>query len=275
MKYWLLLLLVVSSDTYGQISLETGPPLMGEDTPLPKWQALHGSFLEPNRFGISYDNTPKRVILEAGYGTDFMGIDMTRIGAEILVWSGLKTLEGFRFPVETADYFFGIYSVSPVWVGMLRNFLQLRTRVSHISSHYVDGTTDSVIGGSSSKFSREFASLEAVFVNNRARTITVSAGIKYIFHQVNNYEPTFQFPIGIDYRILRLGRFHDFTLYASAAAGPSLPVYAAGLVYQLQTFKDQTFKVFAEYHSGHSRYGVDGDKNESGFQLGVRFSPKQ
>ena len=274
MRYWLLLLVLVSLNSYGQISSETGAPLMGEDIPMPKWQSLHGSFLEPNRFGISYDHTPERLILEAGYGTDFIGVDMTRIGAEILVWSGLKTLDGFRFPVETADYFFGIYSVSPVWVGMLRNFIQLRTRVSHISSHYVDGTTDSVIGGSSSKFSREFASLEAVFINNRTRTITASAGIKYVFHQVNKFEPSLQFPLGIDYRFLRIGKYHDFILYASAAAGPSLPVYAAGLVYQLQTFKDKSFTVFAEYHSGHSRYGVDGDKNEAGYQVGIRFSPK-
>ncbi len=273
MRYWLLLFVLVSLNSYGQIMSETGAPLWGEEAPMPKWQALNGSFLEPNRFGISYDDTPERVLLEAGYGSDFLGFGRTRVGAEILVWSGLKTLEGFRFPVETADYFFGLYSVSPLWVGMIKNFIQLRTRLSHISSHYVDGTTDSVVGGSSSKFSREFVSLEAL-ATNRRRTLTASVGIKYVFHQVNKYEPTFQFPIAVDYRVLRLGKKNDFILYASAAAGPSLPTYAGGIAFERQTFEDQALKIFAEYHSGHSRYGVDGDKNEAGFQVGIRFSPK-
>jgi hypothetical protein len=238
---------------------------------LAKWFVLRGSFLEADRFDISYDKTPQRLMLQAGYGNEFIRLGKTNVGAEILVWSGLKTLTGFRFPVETADYFFGLYSVSPLWIKPLGSLSMLRTRLSHISSHYVDGTTDTIVGGSSSRFSREFVSLEILIGQGRDRKFMGSAGVKYVFHQVNKNEPIIQFPVVLNYRLLRLGKKDDIFAYASTAAGPALPVFAGGIVFSHVTSKEQALEIYAEYHNGHSRYGVDGNMNENGFQFGVRL----
>lgn len=250
-------------------AIHASEPEYGDLEFLYPWIPLNGSFLEPNRFSISYDDTPSRLLLQAGYGQPVTHIGPTRIGAEILVWSGLKTLSGFRFPVETADYFFGFYSESPVL--MFRKLFSLRTRLSHISSHYVDGSTDTIIGGSSSRFSREFASVELQNMNMINKMFTMSIGLKYVFHQVNKFEPAIQVPVAIDYHLLTLGKNDNITLYASTAAGPSLPVFAGGLTYRHPTGREQALELFAEYHDGHSRYGVDGDTKQRGFEIGMRL----
>lgn len=237
----------------------------------PRWVNLQGSFLEPNRFAVVYDRKPERIRLEAGYGAEVLRVDKTTIGGEILVWSGLKTLSNFRFPVETVDYFFGLYSVSRLY-NKEDVVLNLRMRVSHISSHIVDGSTDSIVGGSSSRFSREFISIEAMLGDRHSASLIASAGLKYVFHQVEKNEPVIQIPITIDYRILRLGSNANLHSFFSTAAGPSLPVYSAGVVLQKDTGGNSKLEIYGEYHSGHSRYGVDGNSKQSGFEIGVRIA---
>lgn len=235
------------------------------------WYNLQGSFLEPNRFAIVYDVSPERVRLEAGFGAEVIQLNKTGIGGEILVWSGLKTLDNFRFPVETADYFFGLYSISELYRHGNITYIKLRTRLSHISSHFVDGTRDSIIGGSSSKFSREFVSVEAQIDNEKRTGIIASVGLKYVFHQVEKSEPAIQIPITFDYRILELGRKTSLHGFISTAGGASLPVYSAGLIFQHKTQSQTLLELYSEYHSGQSRYGVEGDRQQSGFEIGFRL----
>jgi hypothetical protein len=256
------LTLIVCSYAYGQDA--------GEQEPSARWPTLKGGFLEPDRFGIVYDKTPSRLRLEAGYGDEFLRLGKSAFGAEVLIWSGLKALTGFRFPVETADYFFGLYSISPLWIG-LHEPLQLRVRASHISSHFVDGTSDSVIGGASSRFSREFISAECALNRFLNGHYIVSAGLKYVFHQVNKNEPTLQIPVGIDLNLYQLSLQDCLFLSLSSSAGPSLPTYSAALVYSRQYSVGRGLEVYCEYHAGHSRYGVDGNVNEDGFEIGVRL----
>src|SRR5437868_13826201 len=80
----------------------------------PVWQELRGSFLEPNRFATAFDFKPQWYRLEAGYGGEVVRVSTVAIGAEGLIWSGLKAFKDFRFPVQTADYFFGAYSIFPL-----------------------------------------------------------------------------------------------------------------------------------------------------------------
>lgn len=268
---WLVVLICVCTCSFlkAQVGSETGHLLIPEWQP--EWLTMKGSFLEPNRFAVVYDKTPTRLRLEAGYGDQFLKFGSSRLGAEILIWSGLKTLTGFRFPVETADYFFGLYSVSPLKIGGLDKPLSLRMRASHISSHYVDGTKDSVFGGSSSRFSREFISAEVALNRFIERGYVVSAGLKYVVHQVNENEPTFQFPVVVEGAIYQFGSRNCLFLSLSTAAGPSLPVYSASLVFSHQYASHRGLEIYGEYHSGYSRYGVAGAKKENGFELGVRL----
>jgi hypothetical protein len=242
------------------------------------WRPLFGSFLEPNRFTTVYDADPHRLRLEAGYGTEFLRFSNVDIGAEGFIWSGLKTRSDFRFPVETADYFFGFNAV-------IQQFpypaLMSRIRLSHISSHLVDGTQDSVVGGSSSHYSREFVSFESQYVPFAGESsFRVSAGIKFLFHQVTKVEPVVQFPVTVEYTPLRWAsenkdaavRGGEIFLSAGTAGGPQYPLFTGSFVLRLQPSAQTATDFYVQYYNGDTKYGVEGDAKRSGFEFGLRLA---
>ncbi len=237
------------------------------------WIQMTGSFLEPNRFAVIRDISRERLRLEAGFGGEIINIDNTSAGAEGLIWSGLKTLSNFRFPVETADYFFGIYTVYSLHINGRATPIPLRLRLSHISSHLVDGTNDTVIGGSSSRYSREFVSLESQLVpyNAEESWFALSVGVKYIFHQVTSIEPSLQFPITLDLipRFLPSMTYPFLTL--STAGSAYFPQYSAALTVRFNTGLNAYLDIYGEYHSGATRYGVEGKQKEHGYEFGIKL----
>ncbi|HYM20276.1 MAG TPA: hypothetical protein VEW28_04645 [Candidatus Kapabacteria bacterium] len=247
---------------------------------VPVWMPSRGSFLEPNRFATVADASRNRLRLEAGFGMETLQIGSTSIGAEGLIWSGLKSLSGFRFPVETADYFFGLYSVFPIPFypfGGTHSLSRGRFRIAHISSHLVDGTQDSVVGGASSRFSREFMSIENEygFDYGRLARLRVSVGVKYVFHQVTNIEPTIQFPVSIDYIPFHFSTFtekDEWYITISDAGSAYYPQYSAALTYRLRQDQNSVVELYGEYHTGATRYGVEGSLKEHGFEFGIRLA---
>ncbi len=236
----------------------------------PTWMEMRGSFLEPNRFATVYDFKPGWLRLEAGYGGEFVRVDATSIGVEGLIWSGLKATSGFRFPVETADYFFGAYSIFPLPIfGSNNKPWRMRFRIGHISSHYVDGF-DSIVGGSSSRFSREFISLESLFDETIKNSFRLSLGVKYVFHQVQEFEQKLQFPAVLDF-IVFYEEGNQIFATLSTAAGPALPTYSAGLTFRTTTSWGRIADLYAEYHTGRTRYGVEGSLRQDGYELGIRI----
>ncbi len=238
---------------------------------IPTWMEMRGSFLEPNRFATVFDFQPRWLRLEAGYGAEVFRISTVAIGAEALIWSGLKAYSDFRFPVQTADYFFGIYSIFPlpIWGGNLRPW-RMRLRVSHISSHLVDGAQGSVIGGSSSRFSREFVSLETLFDETEKSSFRLSLGVKFIFHQVQNIEQQFQFPGVLDFVVYN-DQGNQLFATLSTAAGPSLAMYSAGVTFRHTTSWNSISDLYGEYHTGRTRYGALGSLKQDGFEIGIRI----
>lgn len=238
---------------------------------IPTWMEMRGSFLEPNRFATVFDFKPQWWRIEAGYGGEVARISTVAIGAEALIWSGLKAYSDFRFPVQTADYFFGVYSIFPlpIWGANLRPW-RMRFRLSHISSHFVDGAQDSVIGGSSSHFSREFVSLETLFDETKRNSFRLSLGVRYVFHQIADNEQRFQFPGVLDIIVFN----DDITqLFAtvSSAAGPTLAAYSASLTIRHISPWDKISDLYAEYHTGRTRYGAQGSLKQDGFEIGIRI----
>ncbi len=239
---------------------------------IPAWMEMRGSFLEPNRFATVYDFKPAWLRLEAGYGGEVARISTVSVGAEGLIWSGLEAESGFRFPVQTADYFFGFYSIFPlqIWGSNLRPW-RMRLRISHISSHLVDGA-DSIKGGASSEYSREFVSLESLFDETERNSFRLSLGVKYVFHQVMKIEQPFQFPAVLDVIILKEG-WNQLFATISTAAGPTLAEYSAGLTLRTSSSKGSFADLYGEYHTGRSRYGVYSGLKQDGFELGIRVGP--
>lgn len=232
------------------------------------WPSVPGQFLEPNRFGVVSEINDSYLWLEAGFGRDITSGDVA-IGLEGLIWSRLRNLSGFRFPVETADYLFGAYATFDL-LGAKH-----RARVSHISAHLVDGA-DTVVGGSSSRFSREFVSLERVFDEEvLGLRLFGSVGVRYVFHQVTEVEPAFQVPASLNARIIQLGTDSTGMLFItlSGAAGPSWPAGSAGVTARLAFTSTSAVDLFGRYYFGLTRAGIEGKRQEPQLEIGVHVIP--
>jgi hypothetical protein len=237
------------------------------------------SFLEPNRFSITKDLDNRSLWLAAGYGHVIVGPGERErgLGLEGVIWSRLRFLSGFRFPVETADYFFGLYATlgqphgarPPEW----------RVRVSHISSHLVDGADSAIVGGSSSRFSREFVEVTRRF--DISEDLTVSGGVRWLFHQVQRIEPEVAFPATLSWRFYNswdepvydraLGRDDriELSLYATSAYGPSWPNYGAGFVATISNDDKLPVDLKTYYLWGAPWAGIEAAKREGAVRAEV------
>ncbi len=205
----------------------------------------------------------------------FGGVD---IGLEALGWSRLQALSGFRFPVETADYFFGLYAV---W-GSDDSYW--RARVSHISSHLVDGTDSAIIGGASSKYSREFVEIDHEAPLDASRMLNLSLGVRVFFHQVTQEESWISVPACLSWRYARWfptmyldnaphGTSHyDFSLFASSGDGPIWPTITSGARVDRIAKETGTLGLQLYYQYGASWAGTDAGAKRStiNLQLDVR-----
>jgi hypothetical protein len=238
------------------------------------WPNNPGSFLEPNRFAVISEINDSYLWLEAGYGRDITS-GSVKFGLEGLIWSRLRTLSGFRFPVETADYFFGPYATFDLGGG------RYRVRLSHISSHLVDGA-DTVVGGSSSRFSREFFSIERYLYFPRVEVIA-SVGLRYVFHQVTDVETPFQVPVSLTIPLATWGNTREskeqpilagrFFLTLSADAGPSWPAFSGGVTSRFVFSRTAALDLFARYYHGLSRAGIEGKRQERQVEIGMKVIP--
>jgi hypothetical protein len=238
------------------------------------WPHNPGSFLEPNRFAVISEINDSYLWLEAGYGRDITS-GSVKLGLEGLIWSRLRNLSGFRFPVETADYFFGIYGTFNAFKA------RHRVRLSHISSHLVDGA-DTVVGGSSSRFSREFISLERYFYFPRSE-VMASIGIRYVFHQVTRVETPLQVPASLTVPFMTWGNAREtkdraplagrLFLTLSADAGPSWPAFSGGVTSRFAFSRTSFLDLFARYYHGLSRAGIEGKRQERQVEIGVQVIP--
>lgn len=199
-----------------------------------QWRSDPSLFLEPNRFTVAKELDSRALWLAAGFGSEFARVGAVGIGMEGFIWSRLRALPDFRFPVETADFFFGLEATrtqeSHAW----------RFRISHISSHVVDGADSTVVGGSSSRFSREFVEIDRqqYFFYDRLR---LSAGLRYLFHQVQPIEPSFAVPVAFTWRVSDFGSIENvqnhprgrtpaaLEVFVTTGDGPSWPNYGAGV----------------------------------------------
>ena len=204
------------------------------------WKDNPGFFLEPNRFSVVKELTDRALWLQVGYGATIAQIGRStpngngiQIGMEGLAWSRLQALSGFRFPVETVDYFFGLYATwNDAQVGW-------KFRISHISSHLVDGA-DSITGGASSKYSREFVELTRSCPWGGFENLLWTIGLRGYFHQVTKIEPVIAVPACLTWRFASLHpgprpdffvpciTDYNFYLFVSSGDGPISTSFAGG-----------------------------------------------
>jgi hypothetical protein len=257
----------VSSSCYSQASFVRPVP--------PTWSSDPALFLEPNHFSVEKEMLDRSLWLQVGYGHPFLYLGKISIGLEALAWSRLLTLSQFRFPVQTVDYFFGAYAV----LGNYNGSVNWRLRLGHISSHLVDGT-DSITGGSSSKYSREFVELmrEVPLLDGTGFSWTL--GVRGYFHQVTRIEPYIAFPCCLRWRFAEFvhaqplygdivtNSKYPMSLFISSGDGPVWPSIAAGFQSGRVEYDDQaSIGLQLYYYYGASWAGTDAGAKVSQLKL--------
>jgi hypothetical protein len=131
------------------------------------------------------------LLLQIGTSSDFIsfyeGNNIYSIGMDFFTYSNLRTEQNFKFPVDAIDYFFGI-NFNFCHKSKNENSLSGRLRISHISTHLVDGHKydNSATINSPFVYSREF--LDAALMNQ----ISISKNIflknliavNFLFHTI-------------------------------------------------------------------------------------------
>jgi hypothetical protein len=221
------------------------------------WRTDPAQFLEANQFSTTKEILDRSLWLRMGYGKPLISLPYSnaQIGLEGLVWSRLSILSDFRFPVETADYYFGAFFT---W-----RFTRLR--IGHISSHDVDGKGN-VHSGSSSHFSREF--IEWMFTTTEPTNYRLSMGLRTYFHQVTKIEAFLVFPISLSVRIFGHGNDALFAV-ASTGDGPVWPNYSGGLRLQNQITPDATSGLEVMYYYGAPWAGTEAGAKVSQLKLQI------
>ena len=236
------------------------------------WKEDAGFFLEPNRFSVTKELTDRSLWLTVGFGRSLAIINNRfAVGLEGMAWSRLRTLPEFRFPVETLDYFFGTFLE---W----RNYqVGWRLRISHISSHDVDGK-DSVSGGSSSRYSREFVELTRECPWGHNDDILWDVGLRVYFHQVTRIEPWIAVPACLSWTFARVQPFYfeyvpvggyeyAFATFISSGDGPVWPSVAGGLRVDRTASQLGRLGLQLYYYYGASWAGTDAGAKVSQLKL--------
>jgi len=225
---------------------------------------LTANVFEP-RVGALYQFQDEKLRLDIGTSVDLFEIykndtNEIRFGADFFTYTRLRSEGKMKFPVETSDYFFGInFSNKFKFLGL---DLSSRLRISHISSHLVDGlSADGIFDKLPFVCSREFVDFVLAADIDGFRPY---AGFNYIFStqpkDVNRIVPQFgiEFPIKTlktstrDYLDLKLAYDFKFGGYDNKY----LPLHSVQLNLFFPTYNNMGIALNLNGYSGPSMHGL-------------------
>ena len=247
--------------------------LLAQDTFFPHYianplEARVASFYQPN---------VDRLRLDIGQTIDLTEHDLGEgwkagIGADAFILTRLRSEGNFKFPVETADYFFGLQAAAH---GKIQTTpVGGRLRLSHISSHLVDGAADPQGMFTPRKpfvYSREFADLSGYAMLGPMR---VYAGLTWIWstqpRNVGRIVPQF----GIDTRHVVNKVFSieaGYDVRVSEVGGITLPTHSlqCGINHAFSKHAGLWFGLVAS--SGRSIHGMYHTEREDFLGYGFRI----
>ncbi|NQW30539.1 MAG: DUF1207 domain-containing protein [Ignavibacteria bacterium] len=228
------------------------------------------------RIGTMVQFGTKDLRLDIGASIDVMEImndsasGTLRIGTDFMTYTRLRSEGNLKFPVETSDYYFGVNSTynfpeSPVHV---------RLRVAHISSHLVDGLTDSNSTFSAQKpfvFSREFADILFGYTFGIARAY---AGATFLWATQPRSADRFIPQAGVDVRIpitITMQFRAGFDWKMSGVNGVYVTQQAAQAGVFFDTWNGRGLSLNVYGYNGRSMHGMFFNQSDSyvglGFQL--------
>ena len=243
------------------------------------FKPLVANTYEP-RMGLLTQFGKNRLRLDVGNSIDLLQYsfpgDSARItmGSDFFTYTLLRGERDFHFPVDASDYLFGINFNFGKYLRSGR--LSSRLRISHISSHFVDGHYDNNIGQWKDSrapvvYSREFLdgviALEPSCLGDAIRGYF---GASYLFHVDPKYLPRFSAETGFEFH--QEIRAH-VSLYISYQA-TALKIAEASLRHNIQfggklgDWRGRGLNVYLSYFSGYSIHCEYYNVKESYFALG-------
>lgn len=235
---------------------------------------LTANILEP-RIGTVFQLTEKKLRLDIGTTVDLFEFDTCenskiRMGTDFFTLSRLRSEGNMKFPVETADYFFGVNGTTR---GKAYGFnYSARLRLAHISSHIIDGlANDTILTRKPFVYSREFAELTGAINFDELR---IYAGITYVFSRQPKSTNSVIPKLGFDskYRInqfMNVNMGYDFKL--SGFDNIYFGAHSAQAGIEFVTIKDIGILISGYLFKGKSIHGMFYMDDESyagvGFQV--------
>lgn len=272
MKNKILQLILFSSISFAQVSSELFPSDLNI-------QPFTANLLEPKAgFLISTDNNKLR--LDISTSRDLIhwydNNSIISIGADVFTFTRLRSTEDFKFPVETIDYLFGLNAGYKILLNDGKE-MGLRFRLSHISTHLVDGQYDAQNQQWRDErepfvYSKEFIEL---FPYYRFNDLRFYAGLTYIFHIIPDDIKKFNFQLGFDYFATRLGSelFTPFIAYDFKLNGIEKyfgnHILSAGV--KFGNWKSRGISLYYTFISGKSIHGQFYDLNETYSNIGFNL----
>ena len=193
------------------------------------------------------------------------------IGADFFTYTRLRSEPNFKFPVETSDYFFGINYSNKIIINNLE--YALRLRISHISSHLVDGfSNDGIFRQKPFIYSRELIELISILKININENFDLKPilGGKYIFSTTPDSLTKLNYIIGLDYSY-KFNNYIEFIGGIIIQNGENTTNFSLQNGMKIKFIKNIGLFIGQYYYSGNSIHGMFynnfDELNSIGFQI--------
>ncbi|HQI40817.1 MAG: hypothetical protein B6D44_14335 [Ignavibacteriales bacterium UTCHB2] len=242
-------------------------------------QPFTANMLEPKAgFLISTDNNKLRLDISTSRDIIHWVDDnsVISIGADVFTFTRLRSNDDFKFPVETIDYLFGVNAGYKKHLEPDNEF-GFRFRLSHISTHLVDGQYDAQTqkwreGREPFVYSKEFMEL---FPYYRYKSIRAYLGFTYIFHIIPAELKKINMQFGFDYFAAEIGTelFTPFVAYDFKLNGIDKfignNIISVGV--KFGNWQARGLSFYYSYISGTSIHGQLFDLRENYSNIGFNF----
>jgi len=271
-KAVLMILLMIAGIVSAQTEVEIFPDKLNI-------QPFNANTLEP-KLGFVFQTNQNNLDLDIGNSMDIVqwknGSSNYSVGADLFTYTLLRKEANFHFPVDAVDYLFGInFSYKK---RLDNSSFGFRGRISHISTHFVDGHFDEINdqwmnGLAPIVYSREFIELMPFYEFDDLRFYL---GGTYTFHIDPTRLGKYNFQFGFDYFIKNkisevvtpfIG--YDFRLVKVASNYTGNNSFNLGI--KLGKPQEKGISIFYHYYSGDNLHGEYVDFKSTYSAIGVNL----
>lgn len=223
------------------------------------FKPLTANTFEP-RIGAFYNIDDDNLRLDVGASFDLLKYDFDKyaiaFGADFFTYTRLRSEGNFKFPVETSDYFFGVNASYKAEIE--NSHIESRLRLSHISSHLVDGYSDNgIFYKEPFIYSREFVDIYFAYNTELTKSLTIRPyiGSTLIFSTIpkNIRKILPQVGIETEYKLSKSVKSH---LAIDVKTGENTINFTSQAGVDLQFHRKFGLRLFYIIYSGNSMHGM-------------------